>query len=126
MEIIYRLTEAESKLMTIIWAHTPIPSPELIKIAAHELGWKRTTTYTILKKICGKGIASFDNATVTAAVTLDEFNAGQSRCFVEDTFGGSLPMFIASFIGGGKLTTAQAAELRSLIEEHEEGRNSDG
>ena len=88
--------------------------------AERELGWKRTTTYTILKRLCGKGVFRNDNATVSAVLTRDEFFAGQSRRYVEDTFGGSLPKFITSFIGGGKLPLEQAGELRRLIDEYAE------
>ena len=116
----YKLTKAESKLADIIWANSPMPSPGLVKIAETELGWKRTTTYTILKKLCEKGVAENEKATVSAMITKDEFFAGQSRSYVEDTFGGSLPMFLTSFIGGKKLTKKQAEEIRQLIDECEE------
>ena len=121
MAPVYRLTQAEANLAGIIWANAPMQSPELVKIAERELGWKRTTTYTILKRLCGKGIFQNDNATVSAIITSEEFLAGQSRRYVEDTFGGSLPKFIASFISGGKLTPEQAVELRRLIDECEGG-----
>ena len=119
MAINYKLTRAEARLAEIIWARGEIASPELVRIAAEALGWKRTTTYTILKKLCDKGVARND-AGMVSALTREEFFAGQSRRFVEDTFGGSLPLFLASFIGGGKLTPEQAAELKRLIERHEE------
>jgi len=121
MATVFRLTQAESNLADIIWANAPIQSPELARIAEREFGWKRTTTYTILKRLCGKGVFSNDDATVTAVLTRAEFLAGQSRRYVEDTFGGSLPSFITSFIGGGKLTSEQAMELRRLIDAYEEG-----
>ena len=120
MAVIYKLTQAESKLADIIWENTPITSSELIKAAEREFEWKRTTTYTILKKLCEKGVARNDNATVYAVLTRDEFFAGQSRCYVEDAFGGSLPSFLAAFIGGRKLKPKQAEELKRLIIEHEE------
>lgn len=124
MSTVFRLTHAETKLIDIIWENSPIISPELIKIAERELEWKRTTTYTVLKKLCEKGIVQNDNSMVSAVFTRDEFVAGQSRCFVEDTFGGSLPLFLTSFISGRKLTSKQAAELRKLIDEYEEGGNN--
>ena len=117
------LTEAEEKLAVIIWRDAPLTSPELVRIADKEMSWKRTTTYTVLKKLCDKGVFRNENANVSVELTRDELIANQSRRYVEDTFGGSLPKFIASFIGGKKLTPEQAAELKRLIEEHEGGGN---
>jgi predicted transcriptional regulator len=112
------LTAAEEKLAAIIWREAPLTSPELVQIADKELAWKRTTMYTVLKKLCDKGVFKNENANISVVLTRDEQIARQSRRYVEDTFGGSLPKFIVSFIGGGKLTTEQAAELKRLIEEH--------
>ncbi|MDR2956968.1 MAG: BlaI/MecI/CopY family transcriptional regulator [Coriobacteriales bacterium] len=117
----YRLTKAESSLAEIIWSNAPLPSAKLVSLAADNLGWKRTTTYTILKKLCEKGIAANDSAMVSALLTHDEFLAGQSSQFVENSFGGSLPRFVTAFIDGGKLTKEQAAELRRLIDEFDDG-----
>ena len=115
------LTAAEEKLATLIWREAPLSSPELVQIADKEMDWKRTTTYTVLKKLCNKGVFKNDNANVTIVLTRDELIAHQSRSYVEDTFGGSLPKFITSFFGGKKLTPEQAAELKLLIDEHEGG-----
>ena len=115
------LTAAEEKLATLIWRDAPLTSLELTQIADREMDWKRTTTYTVLKKLCDKGVFKNDNANVSVILTRDELHAYQSRSFVEDTFGGSLPKFITSFIGGKKLSPEQAAELKRLIEEHEDG-----
>ncbi len=115
------LTAAEEKLAGILWRAAPLTSPELVALADTELGWKKSTTYTVLKKLCDKGVFQNDNAVVTVTLTREELAARQSRRFVEDTFGGSLPRFITSFFGGKKLTPEQADELRQLIEEHEGG-----
>ncbi len=120
MSIINRLSQAESKLADIIWDRAPLSSPELVKLAEGELGWKRTTTYTVLKRMCDKGVVRNENAMVSARLTRAEYFVGQSRGFVTDTFGGSLPLFLTAFMGGGKLTPEQAGELRTFIEEHEE------
>ena len=93
----------------------------MVALAARELNWKKSTTYTVLKKICDKGIFRNENANVTVLLTREELLSRQSRRYVEDAFGGSLPKFIASFFGGKKLSPEQAAELKRLIEEHEEG-----
>ena len=118
------LTVAEEKLANLLWQSAPISSPELVELAGREMDWKKSTTYTILKKLCEKGVFKNENALVTTILTQEQQLARQSRQYVEDTFGGSLPRFLASFIGGGnKLTQAQAAELKQLIANHEEGEN---
>ena len=115
------LTAAEEKLAALIWREAPLTSPELVQITDREMDWKRTTTYTVLKKLCNKGVFKNDNANVTVVLTREELIAHQSRSYVEDTFGGSLPKFITSFFGGKKLSPEQAEELKRLIDEHEEG-----
>lgn len=115
------LTAAEEKLAGLIWREAPMTSPELVALAGREMDWKKSTTYTVLKKLCDKGVFKNENTNLSVVLTYDELIAHQSRHYVEDTFGGSLPKFITSFIGGKKLTTAQAAELRRLIDEHERG-----
>ncbi|MFZ7102385.1 MAG: BlaI/MecI/CopY family transcriptional regulator [Peptococcaceae bacterium] len=115
------LTEAEEKLAALIWQDAPLTSPDLVALAKREMDWKKSTTYTVLKKLCDKGVFKNENANVSVILTRDEQIARQSRRYVEDTFGGSLPKFITSFFGGKKLTPEQAAELKRLIEEHEGG-----
>ncbi|MDF3003122.1 MAG: putative transcriptional regulator [Bacillota bacterium] len=117
------LTEAEEKLAALIWRDAPLTSPDLVALAEREMNWKKSTTYTVLKKLCDKGVFKNENANISVILTHDEQIACQSRRFVEDTFGGSLPKFITSFFGGRNLTPEQAAELKRLIEEHEEVDN---
>lgn len=118
------LTAAEEKLAALIWRDAPLTSPDLVALAEREMDWKKSTTYTVLKKLCNKGVFKNENAKVTVILTQEEQMARQSRRYVEDTFGGSLPKFITSFFGGKKLTPEQAAELKHLIEEHEGGGNN--
>lgn len=118
------LTDAEEKLAALVWRDAPLTSPELVALAEREMGWKKSTTYTVLKKLCDKGVFKNENANVSVVLTRDEQIARQSRRYVEDTFGGSLPKFITSFFGGRKLTPEQAAELKCLIEEYEGGGNN--
>jgi predicted transcriptional regulator len=117
----YRLAEIESKFADIIWDNEPINSSELVRLAEEALNWKKSTTYTMLKRLCARGLFKNENATVASLVSREEFFAGQSRRYIEDAFGGSLPKFIASFIGGKKLTDKQAEELARLINNHKEG-----
>ena len=114
------LTDAEEKLASIIWREAPLSSPELVALAQRELDWKKSTTYTVLKRLCEKGVFKNENASVTVLMTREEQMARQSRNFVEDAFGGSLPKFISAFIGGGKLSQEQAAEIQRIIDEYEE------
>lgn len=118
------LTAAEEKLAALIWRTAPLASPDLVALAEREMDWKKSTTYTVLKKLCDKGVFKNENANVSVVLTRDEQIARQSRRYVEDAFGGSLPKFITSFFGGKKLTPEQAAELKHLIEEHEGGSNN--
>ena len=113
------LTTAEEKLAALIWRDAPLTSPDLVALAEREMEWKKSTTYTVLKKLCDKGVFKNENANVSVLLTRDEQIARQSRRYVEDTFGGSLPKFITSFFDGRKLTAEQATELKRLIEEYE-------
>jgi predicted transcriptional regulator len=121
----YRLAAAESRFADLIWEHAPLHSPKLVEIAEKEMNWKRTTTYTVLKKLCDRGIFKNEYALVTALMTRDEFYAGQSVKYVDDTYGGSLPKFIASFVNGRKLTAEQADEIQRLIDEYREGNRDE-
>lgn len=117
----YKLAEQEAKFADLIWAHEPINSTKLVRLSAAVMNWKKSTTYTILRRLCRRGIFKNENAVVTAVVDREKFYAGQSRRYVEETFGGSLPKFITSFIGGQKLSKKQAEELMHLIDRHQEG-----
>ena len=120
----FPLTTAEEKLAEIIWDKAPLMSPELVLLAGHVMDWKKSTTYTILKKLCDKGVFKNENANITVLLSREELAAQQSRRYIEDAFGGSLPRFIASFFCGEKLSREQAAELKQLIESHEEGEEN--
>ena len=110
------LTAAEEKLAALIWRDAPITSPDLVALAQREIKWKKSTTYTVLKKLSDKGVVKNENALVSVLLTRDELATNQSRHYIEDSFGGSLPKFIASFFSGRKLTPEQASELKHLID----------
>ncbi len=116
----YKLTESEEKFAELIWQNEPIGSGDLVKLCEKEMNWKKSTTYTVLKKLCEKGIFQNENAIVSSLITKDEYYAKQSIRFVEDTFGESLPKFLTAFIGAKKLSKHQAEELKKLIDEHKE------
>ncbi len=115
-----KLSESEEKFAELVWQNEPIGSGELVKLCEKEMNWKKSTTYTVLKKLCEKGIFQNKNAVVSSLITKDGYYAKQSLRFVEDTFGGSLPKFLTAFIGGRKLSKHQAEELKKLIDEHKE------
>lgn len=114
----YKLAEGEARFAKLIWQREPIASSELVKLCEKEFDWKKSTTYTVLKKLCDRGIFQNENAVVTSLISEEEFNGFKSRKFVEESFGGSIPRFLTAFIGGGKLTKKQAEEIKRLIDEH--------
>lgn len=116
----YKLAQGEAKFAELIWSHEPITSMDLVKLCENEMNWKKSTTYTVLKKLCAKSIFQNTNTLVTSIIKKDEFYGKQSRFFVEDIFGGSLPKFLTAFLGNSKLSDKQAAELKKLIDRHKE------
>ena len=112
-----KLGNVESQFADIIWNHEPIPSGELVKICEKELEWKKSTTYTMLKRLCERGIC---HGIVSSLMTKAEFGAAQSEKFVEDTFEGSLPAFLAAFTTRKKLSKAEIDEIRQMIDSFEE------
>ncbi len=114
----YKLAEAEEKFAEIIWENEPISSPELVKLCEKEMNWKKSTTYTVLKKLCQKGIFQNENAIVSAKLGREEFYGMQSRRYVEDVFAGSLPRFLTAFCGGRKLSGKEIEEMKRFIEEN--------
>ena len=106
----------ESRFADMIWQNEPVTSPELVKLAAQELNWKKSTTYTVLRKLCERGIFKNADGAVTSLMTKDEFRSIRSEQFVDEAFAGSLPAFIAAFTKRKSLSDAEIAELRTLIE----------
>lgn len=111
-----RMGAVESRFAELIWAHEPVPSPELVRLAERELTWKKSTTYTVLKRLCERGIFQNQGGVVTSLISRRDFYAAQSEKFVEETFSGSLPAFLAAFTTRKKLSEEEIAELRALIE----------
>lgn len=107
----------EARFADIVWQNAPLSTRDLVEICAKELNWKRTTTYTVLKKLCDKGLFMTENSTVDARITKNEFYAMQSEKFVDDAFDGSLPAFIAAFASRKKPTQNELDEIRRLIDE---------
>lgn len=112
----YRLGEVESRFADIIWDNEPISSRGLSELAEAKLSWKRTTTYTVLKRLCERGLFQNNGGCVTSLVSKDEFYACQSEQFVADTFNGSLPAFVAAFGSRKKLSQKDIDELQQVID----------
>lgn len=110
----------ESRFADIIWQNEPISSSELAKRSEELLGWKKTTSFTVLKRLCNKGIFENNKGCVTSIISKEDFYSIQSEKFVEETFNGSLPAFLAAFTSRKKLTKEEAYELRRLVNEFEE------
>jgi len=111
---------AEARFADMIWESEPVTAAQLARRCAEEMQWKKTTSYTVLKRLCEKGLFQNENGTVTSLISREEFYARQSRKFVEDTFEGSLPAFIAAFTRGKRLTQEERAQIRAMIEHAEE------
>lgn len=116
----YKLTESEERFAELIWEYEPIQSGDLVKLCQEEIKWKKSTTYTVLKKLCQKKIFQNKDTIVSSLLTKEEYYAKQSIVFVEDTFGGSLPKFLTSFIGSKGISSQEAEELKKLIDNYKE------
>lgn len=116
-----QLGVVESKFADIIWRTAPVTSSQLVKLGEAELGWKRTTVHTVLRRLCDKGLFQNDGGLVTVKMSREDFYARQSQQYVADSFDGSLPAFIAAFTQGRKLTEEERGELRRMIDEAGEG-----
>ena len=116
----YQMTETEYKFAELIWEEEPIGSGELVKQCAEKFGWKKSTTYTEIKRLSQKGVLKNENAVVTPLVTREEVQAKESDEFLERTFDGSLPGFLTAFLGGKKLSHQEAEDLKALIDNYQE------
>lgn len=109
----------ESKFADIIWSNEPITATEISKKAEEILKWKKTTSYTVLKRLCDKGIFKNEKGSVSSIISREDFYSMQSEKFVEETFEGSLPAFLAAFTKRKNLTQEEIAELRRIVNEYE-------
>lgn len=111
----YKLGVVEAKFAEIIWKNEPVSSSELAMIALAELNWKKSTTYTVLKRLCDRGIFVNNNGTVSSLISKKDFYALQSEEVVNDSFSGSLPAFVAAFSSRKKLTDDEINQLQDMI-----------
>lgn len=116
MEKDISLTNADLRLLDIVWDAQPVPSPELCRIAREKLGWKRTTTYTVIKRLCEKGYLKNEETIVSALIGREEAGRAEGKQVLERNFKGSLPAFVAAFLAGGSISDQDAEEIEKLIE----------
>lgn len=117
----FKLGEMETKFAELIWDNEPLTSKDLTILAEEAFNWKRTTTYTMLKRLCDRGIFENNKGTVTALMTKSEFWSSRSEEFLKEEFEGSLPKFILAFTKNNKLSSNEINEIQKLIDEHKEG-----
>lgn len=117
----YHLCDSEYRFMQVVWEAAPVGSGRLVELCAKKLGWKKSTTYTVLKKLCERGLLKNENSTVMVLAERETVTAEAAGDFVDKTFGGSLPMFLTAFMNGRKLTAEEAEDLKRLIDAHQEG-----
>ena len=111
-----KLGSIEARFADLIWQHEPIGSGELVKLCQNELGWKKPTTYTVLRRLCERGLFQNETSVVTSRISREEFYARQSEKFVEETFAGSLPAFLAAFGSRKKLSEGEIDQLQRMID----------
>ena len=116
----YKLGEMEQKFADLIWEHEPVSSRRLTELCEKAFSWKRTTTYTMLKRLCEREIFQNDRGTVTSLMSKSEFGAAQGEQFLTETFDGSLPRFLAAFTRRKKLSEKEIKEIQKLIDDHRE------
>ena len=115
-----RLAESDYRFMSLVWDNEPVNSTLLAETALSVLGWKKSTTYTMIKKMSEKGFLRNENAVVTSLIPREQVQTAESEKFVEQTFAGSLPGFLVAFLGGKKISPSEAEELKALIDAHRE------
>ncbi len=118
----YRLGRVESRFAEIIWARAPLSSGELVAICREELGWQKSTTYTVLRRLCQKGLFENRDGEIRVLVGREDFLTGQSEDVLQESYAGSLPRFVAAFTARNRLSDAEIRELEQLIREQKEGR----
>lgn len=116
----YKLGEMEQKFADLIWEKAPVASGELTRLCEKAFAWKRTTTYTMLKRLCDRKIFANNNGTVTTLMSREEFQAAQGEQFINETFDGSLPRFLAAFSRRKKLSDKEILALKKLIDSYKE------
>ena len=113
-----KIYESEYRLCLILWEHEPIRSKELVRLCQEQLGWKSTTTYTVLKRLSDRGVLKNENTVVTSLVSKDQVQAAELEEFVEKTFEGSLPAFVAAFTRHKKISQKEIDAVQDMIDQY--------
>ena len=116
-----KIFESEYRFCLILWEHEPVRSSELVRLCREQLGWKPTTTYTVIKRLSERGVLKNEDSTVTALVTKDQVQAAEIDELVEKKFGGSLPAFVAAFTRHGKMTEKEIDQVQRMIDRFRKG-----
>lgn len=116
-----KIPEGEYRFCRIMWAHEPVSSLELVRLCAEQLGWKRTTTYTVIKRLGERGVLKLENGVVTSLISQEEAEAAEVETFVESKFGGSLPAFLAAFAKRRDLSSDDLEEVQRMIDQIRKG-----
>ncbi|MBQ3077781.1 MAG: BlaI/MecI/CopY family transcriptional regulator [Clostridia bacterium] len=117
----YHLGEIEARFADLIWDRQPIPSGQLVALCQQQFQWKKSTTYTVLRRLCQRGLFENKDGQVRALVSREQYLTARSTDFVDSTFGGSLPRFLTAFTGGKRLSEEELTQLTALIERHRRG-----
>lgn len=116
----FKICESDFRFMCIIWDNEPLSSRKLVDLCSEKLGWKKSTTYTTLKKLCEKGYAKNENTIVSSLIAKEDVQAYRSENIIKNSFSGSLPKFLVSFLGNNKISEKEAEELKQLIDSYKE------
>lgn len=116
----YKLTDTQLTMAQLIWNNEPMPSKDLIRMCQEQFNWKKSTTYTMLKRMEARGLFTNTEGVIKSLISMDEYYSRYSTSYVDNNFGGSLPKFVAAFTRGKKLSKKDISELQKLIDEHEE------
>lgn len=120
-----KIFESEYRFCLILWDNEPIRSKDLVQLCQEKLGWKSTTTYTVLKRLAQRGVLKNENTIVTSLVSKDQVQAAELESFVDRTFGGDLPAFVAAFTKHGRISDREIDAVQAMIDRYRKGENLD-